>query len=120
MQQTSFWARRIHSLTGVIPIGAFLIEHMFENSYAAQGPAAYDEMVMKIQKLPYVLWIEVFFIFLPILFHAVYGVYIAWRAKYNVARYPFFRNWMFTLQRITGFFLFVYIGLHFYETRFQV
>ena len=120
MQRTSFWARRIHSLSGVVPIGAFLLEHMFENSYAAQGPAAYNEMVMKIQGLPYVLWMEVFVIFLPILFHAVYGVFIAWQARYNVARYPFFRNWMFTLQRVTGILLFVYIGLHVYETRFQV
>lgn len=120
MQRTSFWARRIHSLSGVVPIGAFLLEHMFENSYSAQGPVAYNEMVMKIQALPYVLWIEVLVIFLPILFHAVYGVYIAWQAKYNVAQYPFFRNWMFTLQRVTGIILFVYIGLHVYETRVQV
>jgi succinate dehydrogenase / fumarate reductase cytochrome b subunit len=120
MGQTSFWARRIHSLSGVVPIGAFLLEHMFENSYSTQGPAAYNEMVMKIQTLPYVLWMEVFIIFLPILFHAVYGVWIATQARYNVAQYPFFRNWMFMLQRVTGIILFFYIGMHVYETRFQV
>ena len=120
MQQTSFWARRIHSLSGVLPIGAFLLEHMFENSYSTQGPAAYNAMVMKIQELPYVLWMEVFIIILPILFHAVYGTWIALQAKYNVVQYPHFRNWMFTLQRITGIILFFYIGMHFYETRVQV
>lgn len=120
MPQTSFWARRIHSLTGVVPIGAFLVEHLYENSYSVQGPQAYNEMVSKIQGLPYLLGLEVAFIFAPILFHAIYGVSIAWRARYNVIRYPMLRNWMFTLQRITGFFLFVYIGVHVYETRLQV
>jgi len=120
MQQGSFWARRIHSLSGVVPIGAFLVQHLFENSYATQGAAAYNERVLKIQELPYLIWLEVFVIFLPILFHAVYGTYIAWQAKYNVAAYPMLRNWMFTLQRLTGVILFFYIGIHVYETRFQV
>ncbi|MFQ5701058.1 MAG: succinate dehydrogenase cytochrome b558 subunit [Acidobacteriota bacterium] len=120
MNQTSFWARRVHSLMGVVPIGAFLLEHMFENSYSTQGPAAYNEMVSKIQSLPYLLWMEVFIIFLPILFHAVYGVYIAWQARFNAVQYPMFRNWMFVLQRLTGFFLLAYIGVHVYETRVQV
>ena len=120
MQQTSFWARRVHSLTGVVPIGAFLLEHLFSNSYSVQGPEAYNGMVEKLQGLPYVLWMEVFIIFLPILFHAIYGIYIAYQAKLNVVQYPMFRNWMFTLQRFTGIFLFAYVGMHVWETRLQV
>lgn len=120
MQQSSFWARRVHSLTGVAPIGVFLLEHLFTNSFSTQGPEAYNEAALKIASLPYVLWMEVFIIFIPILFHAVYGVWIAWQARYNALQYPFFRNWLFTLQRVTGIILFLYIGLHVYETRFQV
>ena len=120
MTQSSFWARRIHSLSGVVPIGVFLLEHLFSNSFSAQGPAAYNEMVQKISGLPYVLWMEVFIIFLPILFHAIYGIWIAFQAKPNLVRYPFARNWMFVLQRVTGILLFFYIGLHVYETRVQV
>lgn len=120
MSETSFWARRIHSLTGVVPIGAFLLEHFFSNSFSAQGPDAYNKMVATLSGLPYVLWIETFVIFIPILFHAVYGTWIAFQAKPNAVRYPFLRNWMFVLQRVTGVFLFIYIALHVYETRFQV
>lgn len=93
---------------------------MFTNSFSTQGPDAYNEMVLKIQGLPYLLWLEIFVIFLPILFHAVYGTYIALQARYNAVRYPMARNWMFTLQRVTGIFLLLYIGLHVYETRMQV
>lgn len=120
MQHGSFWTRRIHSLAGVVPIGAFLLEHYFTNSFSTQGPAVYNEVVGSLQGLPYLIWLEVFLIFLPILFHAVYGIYIAWQARYNADKYPLLRNWMFTLQRVTGVFLFIYVGLHVYETRFQV
>jgi len=120
MEHGSFWARRLHSLSGVIPIGAFLLEHLFSNSFSARGPEAYNQMVHTLSTLPYVLWLEIFVIFLPILFHAVYGTWIAFQAKPNLVRYPFARNWMFVLQRVTGVFLFFYIGLHVYETRVQV
>jgi succinate dehydrogenase / fumarate reductase, cytochrome b subunit len=119
MDHGSFWARRLHSLSGVVPIGAFLFEHMFSNSFSMQGSEAYNGMVHGLTSLPYVLWIEIFFIYLPILFHAVYGTWIAVQARYNAISYPFARNWMFTLQRVSGVFLFLYIGLHVYETRVQ-
>ena len=120
MEHGSFWARRLHSLSGVIPIGAFLLEHLFSNSFSARGPEAYNEMVHTLSTLPYVLWLEIFVIFLPILFHAVYGTWIAFQARYNTVSYPYGRNWMFLLQRVTGVFLFIYIGLHVWETRLQV
>jgi len=119
MEHGSFWARRLHSLSGVLPIGAFLLEHMFSNSYSIQGADAYNKMVQGLSSLPYVLWLEIFFIYIPILFHAVFGTWIALQARYNTLSYPFARNWMFTLQRVTGVFLFLYIALHVYETRVQ-
>jgi succinate dehydrogenase / fumarate reductase cytochrome b subunit len=120
IEHRSFWARRLHSLSGVFPIGAFLLEHFFTNSFSRQGAEAYNGAVMKLQSLPYVVWLEVFFIFLPILFHAIYGVYIARQARYNLVAYPYLRNWNFMLQRVTGFILFVYIAVHVWETRVQV
>lgn len=120
MEHGSFWARRLHSLSGVVPIGAFVFEHMFSNSFSTQGSAAYNEMVHTLTSIPYVLWLEIFVIYIPILFHAVYGTYIAIQARYNTVSYPYGRNWMFLLQRISGVFLFIYIGLHVWETRAQV
>ena len=41
-QGTSFLLRRLHSLTGIIPVGAFLFEHiLISNSTAISGPEAY-------------------------------------------------------------------------------
>ncbi|HEY0796767.1 MAG TPA: succinate dehydrogenase, partial [Acidisarcina sp.] len=72
----SFLFRRMHSLMGIIPIGAFLIEHLVSNFEALKGPAAYAQQVRFLNGLPFVRVLEWAFIFLPILYHALYGVYI--------------------------------------------
>ena len=69
--------------------------------------------------LPFLLFLEFVLIYIPLVFHAVYGVYIAFTAKHNVRRFSLFRNWMFLLQRITGLFLIVFISWHVWETRIQ-
>jgi len=71
------------------------------------------------EKLPFRYLLEIFVIFLPIIFHAVYGLYIAFTAKNNANRYGFFRNWMFVLQRVTGVITLIFITWHVWETRIQ-
>lgn len=113
----TFWAKKLHSLTGVMPIGVFLLEHFWTNSFAIYGPQEFDEAVKKLQSLPYVIFLEVGMIVIPILYHAIYGFVISWQGRPNQFQYPFMRNWMYTLQRVTGMILFFYIGWHVYETR---
>ena len=36
-QGTSFWLRRLHSLSGIVPVGLFLIEHFVSNAFATRG-----------------------------------------------------------------------------------
>jgi succinate dehydrogenase / fumarate reductase cytochrome b subunit len=69
------------------------------------------------ENLPFLLFLEFAFIYIPIVFHAIYGVYIAFTAKPNVGRFGKFRNWMFVLQRFTGIFLIIFIAWHVWETR---
>ncbi len=72
------------------------------------------------ESLPFRYALELLIIFLPILFHAVLGVYIVFVAKNNVSRYGFFRNWMFFLQRITGIITLIFIVWHVWQTRIQI
>jgi succinate dehydrogenase / fumarate reductase, cytochrome b subunit len=118
-QGYSFWLRRLHSLTGIIPVGAFLFEHiLISNASAIGGPAAYARQVRFLGSLPLVLLLELFGIWLPILFHAVYGFYIWYRGETNVGEYPWTGNWMYTLQRWTGAIAFAYILWHTWTMRF--
>lgn len=118
--QRSFFNRRLHSLLGVIPVGFFLVEHLFVNHYATRGAQAFVEQVEWLWGLPFLVVLEIFFIFLPLLYHGVYGLYIVFQAKNNVSQFGTFRNWMFFLQRITGVITLVFVIWHVWETRIQV
>jgi succinate dehydrogenase / fumarate reductase cytochrome b subunit len=116
---TSFIWRKLHSLLGVVPIGAFLLEHLLSNFEALKGPIAYGEQVKFLNSLPLVRVLEWTFIFLPLLYHGIYGVYIWLRGKSNIVYYPWAGNWMYLVQRYTGLIAFVYIGYHVATQRFM-
>ncbi len=111
--------RRLHSLLGVIPVGIFLIQHLVVNHFAVRGEQAFNDAAHFMESLPFRYVLETFVIFLPLLFHAIYGLYIAFTAKNNTAKYGFFRNWMFYLQRISGVVTLIFISWHVWETRVQ-
>jgi succinate dehydrogenase / fumarate reductase cytochrome b subunit len=115
----SFLLRRLHSLSGIVPVGAFLFEHiLISNSSAIGGPTAYARQVRFLASLPLVPVLELFGIWLPILFHALYGFYIWYRGEVNVGEYPWTGNWMYTAQRWTGAIAFAYILWHTWTMRF--
>lgn len=117
-QGTSFLWRKLHSLLGIVPIGAFLIEHLLSNFEATKGAVAYGEQVRFLNSLPMVRVLEWVFIFLPILYHGLYGVYIWLRGKSNIVYYPWSGNWMYLAQRYTGILAVLYIGYHVATQRF--
>ena len=117
-QGYSFVLRRLHSLSGIVPIGAFLIEHFISNSESANGVEAYNGTVKFLTSLPFVHVMEWVFIFIPILYHALYGIYIWYRGESNVGEYPWTGNWLYTSQRWTGIIAFIYILYHVIDMRF--
>lgn len=120
MSGNSFFSRKLHSLLGVVPIGFFLIEHFITNFEATKGNDAFIDSVLWLHSIPFILLLEIVGIWLPILFHGVYGVYIAFQARNNVNRYGYYRNIMFMLQRVTGVATLVFIVWHTWETRVQI
>ncbi|WP_186576224.1 succinate dehydrogenase cytochrome b558 subunit [Aquibacillus kalidii] len=119
-ENREFFYRRLHSLLGVIPIGIFLIQHLVVNHFAVYGEESFNKAASFMEHLPFRYVLETFVIFLPILFHAVLGVYIVFVAKNNVRRFSFFRNWMFYIQRITGIITLIFIVWHLWETRIAI
>jgi len=117
-QGNSFLLRKLHSLSGIVPIGAFLVEHIVSNWEATKGPAAYAAQVKFLNGLPFVRVLEWAFIFLPLAYHALYGLYITFRGRQNVNVYPWAGNWMYLSQRVTGLIAFAYIIQHVWRQRF--
>jgi len=117
-QGHSFFWRRLHSLSGIVPVGLFLIEHFVSNAFATNGPHAYAEQVKFLSGLPFVPFLEFFGIYLPLAYHAFYGFYIWFRGKSNVSEYPWAGNFMYASQRWTGAVTFAFIVWHTYTMRF--
>lgn len=115
---TSFLLRRLHSLSGIVPVGAFLVEHFVSNAFATNGPTAYALQVKFLSGLPFREWLEWIGIFIPLAFHALYGIYIWWRGDNNLTSYAYAGNWAYTLQRYTGIIALIYIVYHTYYMRF--
>jgi len=116
---STFLWRKLHSLLGIIPLGAFLLEHLLSNIEALKGWEAYGAQVRFLNSLPMVRILEWVFIFLPILYHGGYGVWIWLRGKSNVVYYPYAGNWMYTAQRYTGIIAVFYIAQHVIRQRFM-
>jgi len=115
---TSFLLRRLHSLTGIVPVGAFLVEHFLSNAFATRGPVAYTKQVALLTSFPFVVGLELFGIWLPILYHAGYGFYIWYCGESNLGDYPWTGNWLYTSQRWTGAIAFLYMVYHTWRLRF--
>ncbi|UTM17001.1 succinate dehydrogenase cytochrome B558 [Bacillus paranthracis] len=119
MKGREYTFRKWHSLMGVIPVGVFLTQHLIVNNFATRGAEAFNKAAGFMELLPFRYALEIFIIFLPILYHAIYGLYIAFTAKNNAVSYDYFRNWMFVFQRISGIVTLIFISWHVWETRIQ-
>lgn len=114
----TFVLRKLHQLSGIVPLGLFLLEHFYTNSKALSGAAEFNKAVHDLQSIPYIIFVEIGGIFIPLIYHAVYGLVITVEARPNNLAYPYPRNWFYLVQRITGIILFFFITFHVLNFRF--
>ncbi len=110
--QIHFLLLKIHSLTGIVPVGVFLVFHLAVNSLRTVGAWQYQLSIDVINNLPFLLGIEILFIYIPLLIHSFMGFYITFTGRPNVLRYRYPRNWMYLWQRITGVIVFMFLIYH--------
>ena len=108
-----FLIRRLHSLAGLVPVGVYVVVHLVTNALIVNSVAAFQGQVYTIHSLGPALWIvEWTFIFIPLLFHAIFGVWLAFEGRPNATRYTYVNNWRYVLQRVTGILAFFFIFAH--------
>ena len=113
-----FLLRRLHSLLGLLPVGAFLLFHLWENSQSRFGAEHYNEQVVGgLQRLNYLTILEIFVIALPLLFHAGYGLVILRRGGDDWRRFPWLHHQLYLLQRISGAGILLFLLFHVGWTR---
>jgi succinate dehydrogenase / fumarate reductase, cytochrome b subunit len=113
--QMHWLLRRLHSLAGIVPIGGFLFFHIFENSYVLRGADVWWKESEFTRTLPIQIPVEAALLWIPILYHAIYGLVITATAQPN--NYSYGRNYQYTLQRITGVIALGFILYHVLSTR---
>jgi succinate dehydrogenase / fumarate reductase cytochrome b subunit len=131
MQQNQFLIRRLHSLSGIVPIGVFLMVHLFTNSSLAWGWFALKgrgqsgdlsvteggvqyfahEVTWINTQMPHLFLIEVT-LWVAIAFHCILGFYYALGGKGNLPHYKHQDNFRYTLQRLSGYFGIFFIFYH--------
>ncbi|MCM2372690.1 succinate dehydrogenase cytochrome b558 subunit [Aporhodopirellula aestuarii] len=108
-----FAIRRLHSLLGIVPLGLYMCIHLTTNASLLNGTETFQRAVYYIHSLgaalPLVEWGG---IFLPLLFHAILGVWIIKTGKSNLGNYKFTGNKRYTWQRWTGLIAFVFLMFH--------
>lgn len=112
-----FLLRRLHSLTGLI-FGGYLIVHLLVNATIAQLGQVYQVQVNKIHDLP-VLWaFEWGLIYLPIIYHTVYGTWITLTGQPNVGNYSYKKNWFWFFQRVSAVIIVLFMIFHVFALKY--
>ncbi|MBI3769927.1 MAG: succinate dehydrogenase [Deltaproteobacteria bacterium] len=116
-----FVLRRLHSITGIVPIGAYMLAHIFfENAFILGGGAKFDQFVHGMAQIPIpiLLATEITVLWAPILYHALYGFVVMAGADLGTATHFAYRNsLLYALQRVSGVVAFVFIAWHAYSLR---
>lgn len=111
MEKNAFLLRRLHSLSGIIPIGLFVCFHLFTNAQMLLG--TFQHEVDWIHSQPALELMEIGLIWLPLAFHAGLGIfYAASGTKYSVAKNGGWSHTRYILQRVTGFVALAFILFH--------
>jgi len=113
LERHDFLIRRLHSLSGLIPVGAYMVIHLLTNATVLNSPGSYQASVYGIHSLGILLpVVEWTFIFIPILFHGIVGVWIVMEGLPNTRSYPYASTVRYYLQRMTGVIAFIFIFYH--------
>ncbi len=122
MYNVTFYLRRLHSIAGLVCLGGFLLEHILTNARVLISPASFNAAVDFLASIPWfiMLPLEIGFVAAPFLFHTIYGIYIAWQAKNNPQHYKYINNIQFFLQRMTAWFLVLFLAWHVFYLRILV
>jgi len=116
-EERHWMLRRLHSLSGIVPIGGFLFFHIFENAYVLRGAQMWWRDTEFTRSLPLQIFIEAGLLWIPITYHAVYGLVITMTSAPNTTGYAYERNLQYTLQRVTGILAMLFISFHVLSTR---
>lgn len=119
-EHSYFWLKRLHTITGFILACAFFALFLFPYSTIFSSEPAFNQLMVKIDSIPLLGWIEFVFIGVPLVFHMMMGLMIVHSGQINVFSYSYYKNWMYALERICGLILIPFVAYHIYATKLSI
>jgi succinate dehydrogenase / fumarate reductase cytochrome b subunit len=109
--------KRLLSLSGVVPLGAFVLFHLWITLSIVGSREVYERQVAVLHNGPLLGLLEVVLVIVPLAFHAGYGVIRSFQPRDRDHAYG--TDQMVTLQRASGIVVLVFVALHVWELRVQ-
>lgn len=106
-----FWRARLASLLAVAPLGVWAVLHVWSNLAAYQGGRAWEQAVTGHEHQGALLATSVV-VLLPLVLHTIWGIQRLRTAKPNNARYGYFENLKYLLQRVSAVGVLGFLGAH--------
>ena len=111
-----FLLRRIHSLTGVLPVGLFLVYHLYLQLYLHYGAEIYNNEVNSFYDSRLATWALIVVVYIPLLFHSLLGLLLVFENKVQPS-YTYFSHLLYWLQRISGIGVLLFIIAHVWNAK---
>jgi succinate dehydrogenase / fumarate reductase cytochrome b subunit len=118
LRRNEYVLHKIHSLTGIFPVGFYLAQHMALNSFTLAGPEAYNGVIGFFEGLPPHLLAALKYgvVWIPLIFHTIYGFVIAFRQDAKTTQSASYQKYRehryFFMQRISGIALALFLAIH--------
>lgn len=116
--QNRLTLQKLFQLSGIVPLGIFFLIHIFTNSKAMNGERSYNEAILESNQIPFLLVVEFFGVFLPLIFHSIYGMFLSTKTGLIFLNQEYRNRWFYYFQRVSGIFLFIFILFHLLHFRF--
>jgi succinate dehydrogenase / fumarate reductase, cytochrome b subunit len=109
---------RLFSLSGVLPLGAFLVVHLAINAAALRGDATFARAVHVVRRLPALWLFESALVFAPLVFHAGVGLWMVVTRTPLAESSPYPRA-LRVAVRATGVVAVAFVAMHLPELRWR-
>ena len=109
--RSSFFRSRLASLLAVLPLGAWVVVHLWHNLAAFAGPEAWQSAVTGYAH-PFAEAIVGILVLLPLTIHIVWGLGRLWTSRPNNLHYGYYANLKYLLQRLSALGVLLFVGAH--------
>lgn len=114
-----YLAAKLFSLFGVVPLGVYVVAHLYNNLRSLQGADSFNRHLEENHGQPLIFPLTVLVIWIPIAFHGLYGLFVAKKGRVNLGRFAYFENLKYVLQRLSGIGLLLFIPAHLFKAKIE-